>query len=62
MDRLHLGIGFQKMLADDKAERLGFRAKFFLRQNVHRVLHGVGRNHQAVVGFGVGSVEVALAA
>jgi hypothetical protein len=54
------GVAIEKVPREAQAERLGLADRLLRRQRVHRILHGVGREHGAVVAAGVRRVVVPL--
>ena len=55
-----VGVGLKEMFGEEEAEGFGFGAEMLFGQDVHGVLHGVRGDDEAVIGLGVGGVEVAL--
>ena len=55
-----VGVGLKEMFGEEEAEGFGFGAEMLFGQDVHGVLHGVRGDDEAVIGLGVGGVEIAL--
>ena len=55
---LHLGVGREEAAAEEGGETLMGRTRILERHGVDEILHGVGRDHLAVVALGVGGEEI----
>src|ERR1700694_6133646 len=55
---LHLWIGREEAAAEEGGEALMGRTRILERHGVDEVLHGVGRDHLAVIALGVGGEEI----
>ena len=61
-DPIQPGVAIEEVLRQAQAERFGLAHRPLRRQRIDGVLHGVGRQHRAVVAVGIRGVVVTFEA